>query len=233
MLQFEPRSRYEGFLKSRMLGQGQLSQFWERRVLKVLQGRSVAEFKNRLASCGPGDILLDLGANVGKFTRIMAKTGAEVHAYEPDPATFEWLQKNCRDYSNIVFHNKAVGAAPGSVSLRRHKNYWRGKKAASVASTVVFSDPDGYEQNTIPVEQVGFRDVLAGLRKPASIVKMDIEGAEFSILDDLFTKRNFAGFDALFVETHERVDTRLIADVMRWREEAKQLSEPHICLYWP
>ena len=33
----------------------------------------------------PGDIVLDVGANIGVFTLFAAKQGAQVYAYEPVP----------------------------------------------------------------------------------------------------------------------------------------------------
>ena len=42
----------------------------------------------------PGDIVLDVGANIGVFTLFAAKQGAQVYAYEPVPPTFEVLQHN-------------------------------------------------------------------------------------------------------------------------------------------
>jgi phthiocerol/phenolphthiocerol synthesis type-I polyketide synthase E len=42
----------------------------------------------------PGDIVFDVGANIGVFTLCAAKQGAHVYAYEPIPPTFELLQQN-------------------------------------------------------------------------------------------------------------------------------------------
>ena len=36
----------------------------------------------------PGEIVLDVGANIGVFTLLAAKHGAQVYAYEPVPPTF-------------------------------------------------------------------------------------------------------------------------------------------------
>ena len=42
----------------------------------------------------PGDIVFDVGANIGVFTLFAAKQGAQIYAYEPIPPTFEVLQHN-------------------------------------------------------------------------------------------------------------------------------------------
>jgi 31-O-methyltransferase len=45
-------------------------------------------------SVSPGDVVLDIGANIGVFTLFVAKQGAKVYAYEPMPPTFAVLQRN-------------------------------------------------------------------------------------------------------------------------------------------
>jgi predicted RNA methylase len=42
----------------------------------------------------PGDIVFDVGANIGAFALCAAKQGAQVFAYEPIPVTFGLLQQN-------------------------------------------------------------------------------------------------------------------------------------------
>ena len=50
---------------------------------------------------GPGDVAIDCGANLGAITRIMARGGAEVHAFEPNPDAYAVLKARtvtCRGY---------------------------------------------------------------------------------------------------------------------------------------
>ena len=45
-------------------------------------------------SISPGDIVFDVGANIGVLTLCAAKQGAHIYAFEPIPSTFEVLQHN-------------------------------------------------------------------------------------------------------------------------------------------
>ncbi|MBW3635963.1 MAG: FkbM family methyltransferase [Armatimonadetes bacterium] len=67
-------------------------------------------------SVAPSDIVLDVGANVGLFALDAAARGAQVHAFEPMPATFAALQANSRSFEGkegrIETHNLALGEAP-------------------------------------------------------------------------------------------------------------------------
>jgi FkbM family methyltransferase len=58
----------------------------------------------------PGDIVVDVGANIGVFTLFAAKQGAQVYAFEPIPPTFEVLQHNIRLHRlDSVAHTRNIG----------------------------------------------------------------------------------------------------------------------------
>jgi len=58
----------------------------------------------------PGDIVLDVGANIGVFTLLAAQQGAQVYAYEPISLTFAALQQNVRLHSlDAVVHTRNIG----------------------------------------------------------------------------------------------------------------------------
>ncbi|MBV8212044.1 MAG: FkbM family methyltransferase [Verrucomicrobia bacterium] len=47
-------------------------------------------------SISAGNVVLDVGANIGVFTLYAAKQGAQVYAYEPMPPTYAVLQQNVK-----------------------------------------------------------------------------------------------------------------------------------------
>jgi len=203
------------------------------RKLKRRLGRvALGAFAARLAGLTAADTCLDLGANVGSFAAALAETGARVHAYEPDPDTFARLSANVGHLPNVTLHQKAVGARSGTVHLRRAIGYDAQAGHLSQATSVVFDRADRFAPETIAVKQVGFRDLLADLPQVA-LVKMDIEGAEFDILADIFDRDMPVSFDALYVETHETSAPERLWDVRRFRRLAADLARPHINLYWP
>jgi hypothetical protein len=56
------------------------------------------------ARVDPGDVVLDVGANVGAFAAaVAARTGGDVtiHCFEPGPPTFSKLSKNFRDHEML------------------------------------------------------------------------------------------------------------------------------------
>lgn len=195
--------------------------------------RALAEFDERLKGLGPDDVCLDLGANLGVFTEKLAKTGALVHAFEPDPYAYDIAQKRVGHLPNVVLHNQAVAQQGGTFTMRRSVKFDRKPAAATGSSTIVFDNPKKFKAEGFDVTVRAFRDVLADIGRPIALVKMDIEGAEFDILRDVFAHPQDFAIDALFCETHERSVYAEFAEIDRMRRQSGALAHPYINLYWP
>ena len=199
---------------------------------------SLAEFDRRVALLGPGDVCLDLGANLGIFTEKLAATGADVHAYEPDPHCFAQLQDRFAGRPNVHLHPKAVAATSGSFLLRRTRDFLDDPDVQSTSSSIAVDAPSIYDEtNAVMVETMAFHDVVRGLGKPVALVKMDIEGAEFGILDLLQQDREMGKnlpIGALFVETHERHFPDRFPMVRDLRRAARAGQQPFLIdTFWP
>lgn len=192
-----------------------------------------AAFTAVLERLGPGDICLDLGANVGLFTTRMAATGATVHAFEPDPLAFATLQPKVADLPNVVLHNAAVGAADGTATLARPKDFESDPLFKTTGSSIARTDPRKMDATGVTVPVIGLFGFLQALPARAALIKMDIEGAEWAILDEIARGRGLDRFDHLFVETHERFDPwRLMPRLRRLMAFAERTEHPRIDLYW-
>ena len=98
-------------------------------------------------SINQGDCVLDVGANIGLFALEAARRGAQVHAFEPMPATFAALEANAnnfnaRDFENgrIRAHNLALGARASTATFA----YFRWMSSLSTRF------PDWIENNAAP-----------------------------------------------------------------------------------
>lgn len=136
----------------------------------------------------PGTWLLDVGANVGFFTRRMAgwvAGGGRVLAFEPEPVNFERLKKAVGHLPQVECIQAAVAEAPGELRLSLNPDNPADHRLAE----------DG-----IPVPALTLDDVLAGKGWPTvSLIKIDVQGAEARVLDGAAeTLRRFR--PALFVE---------------------------------
>jgi FkbM family methyltransferase len=147
-----------------------------------------------------GDVVLDLGANIGAFAKQAAEKDAIVHCYEPEPSNFTLLQLNS---PNTYNHKKAVvGKQNGKIKL--FINSKRNKGIHMIRPV------NGRE--SIEVETVSFGDLINEI-KPNKI-KIDVEGAEYD-----FLPYEFPSFvERLVMEIHFQYDPS-------WRKLGREVHE--------
>lgn len=182
-------------------------------------------FEELVRGLGPGALCLDCGANVGEFTERLAQSGAEIHAFEPDPYTFEKLKTRVAHFKNVTLHNAAVGAEVGTLTMERHALFDEDPERYSVGTSAFSSILGQAGGASFEIDMVGFHDFIASLNRPVDLVKMDIEGAEVGVLEALLQKPTAHPIRALFVETHEPQMPELRP---RLRSIRKQLKPSHM-----
>lgn len=135
-----------------------------------------AEVGNVLASFMPakGGVFLDIGANVGYFSRLIAKQfpTSRIYAFEPHPLTYRILQLNAWPvHGGIHISPCALSDFRGTVVLDTKEHNLGDTRATSgkqgqLASTVVpASDLDSLCPDLI-----------------ADVVKLDVQGTELAVL---------------------------------------------------
>jgi FkbM family methyltransferase len=117
---------------------------------------------------------LDIGANIGLHSLMLARCGLTVRSFEPDPVHFAQLTRNCREngIETAQLINAAVSAHKGSAEFIRVKGNTTGSHIAGSKA-----DPYG-ELDRFPVEIVPIAEHLAW----ADFVKLDAEGHEKEII---------------------------------------------------
>ncbi|MEZ5076287.1 MAG: FkbM family methyltransferase [Solirubrobacterales bacterium] len=76
--------------------------------------RGVAFYRQFL---GPGDLCLDIGANVGERCEMFRLTGAAVVAVEPQKSAVAALDRRFADDPDVSILSKGLGAEPGTATL--------------------------------------------------------------------------------------------------------------------
>ncbi|WP_224815287.1 FkbM family methyltransferase [Hasllibacter sp. MH4015] len=176
---------------------------WRR--LKKQYARGVMD--GILALLRPGDIVLDCGANVGAVAEPLARTGATVLCFEPDPYAFARLTDRLGDHPNVTLHHAAVGVTAGTARLMRAANFDDNPGNASVKSTLI---PGGFnidEETGIDVPVLSLPDILDDLidtHGQIAFLKLDIEGAELDLLEHLHARSLFDHIRLTVAETHEK-----------------------------
>ena len=177
---------------------------------------------------------IDLGANVGKYTRQMASIVREVIAFEPDPWTAEQLRTNLADLTNVRIERVAAGIREGTALLWRHERFEHNPEKYSTSSSTISDKFDDTAQNqAIEVPIVNFADYICSLDRDIGVIKIDIEGAEVEILEALMDRPALLSrIDHIFVETHERQIPGQAARVHALRTRIAHMDHPYINLDW-
>jgi len=128
----------------------------------------------------PGQVFVDIGANIGYYTLIAARLAGpagKVYAFEPDPSHFGLLQKNIAQngYSNVVPANLAVSDRAHSARLYLNQ--------ANPGDHRIWDSGDGRE--FIPIQIVSLDGYFKKLDKRVHFIKMDIQGAEAKALEGM------------------------------------------------
>ncbi len=131
---------------------------------------------------------IDIGANCGVATIILAKQNPEstIYSFEPDPNLFENLKKNVTEnnLTNVKLFNYAVTKNNiNSLELYFHPLYTGGNTTYSDLDA--FNNYFNKETNFINVNAISLDDIIKTNNiDTIKLLKIDCEGAEYDIISD-------------------------------------------------
>lgn len=138
-----------------------LDDIWELKTIKFL-----------INNFSPNEIFYDFGAGEGLYTSLALEFCKEIHSFEPLPECFIILKRRFGKYPNVFLNNVAVSNKEGIAKL--NKSF-----ATLVDEVKSLYKKEGTE---IEIQTTTLDNYLKTHRKP-TLIKMDVEGAEFLILE--------------------------------------------------
>jgi FkbM family methyltransferase len=152
----------------------------ELRFLEAMELYERRVFDRLMEAVKPGDVVYDIGANVGLYAVPLAKevgNRGQVIAFEPERTSYNHLQENLKlnALNNVRSFRKALGERNGEATI------YLGE-----VGNLSLLPPDTRDMNRQVVEMVEgdwFREA-ENLPLPRAI-KIDVEGYEYAVLEGL------------------------------------------------
>ena len=165
--------------------------------------------------------LLDFGANELQGYKIFKEKynideSWEVHHYEPNPALIDFISNN-NDIGQ--FHNKAVWDKNEQVRfiVDSEITTWQGSHIDQGSKT--FKERAKGEPKTITVQAIDVFEILKQYDQSDYIIlKMDIETAEFQVLQRMIDTDQLKKINDIYVEFHCRMFGNKRSEYRKWQD---------------
>ena len=125
------------------------------------------------------DTVFDIGANIGCTALYFAQIAHQVHAFEPSPSTFRYLEANVSQsgLTNIVLHNFGLGPRNETVELTYNPAMRAGAFISDHAEPGI-----SHQRETIEIRK---GDACLSAASGVQVIKIDVEGFELNVIDGL------------------------------------------------
>jgi FkbM family methyltransferase len=169
------------------------------RVDKAFYGDAGGGFFAAPGFLGPDSVVcsLGIGENATFDQAIIARNGCRVFGFDPTPKSIAWVarQEGLRDRFAFFPFGIAASTGPAELFLPKDDRY--------VSGSLLKQDwVDG--SRGVTVEMKSWPDIVAAMGAPrVDILKMDIEGAEYLVLDSILAGPVPVG--QILVEFHDRL----------------------------
>ena len=156
-------------------------------------------------------IFVDVGMNIGLSSLCILNRfkNAKSYSYEPSKSTFEKSKANFLLNPHLKERAKLFQWGLGNKE-RSEKIYFTQSGSPSASIYHNFQSEDDLESTKLQSEQILIKqsstiiqNILDAENPPKLILKLDCEGAEYEILQDLSQHRLLGHIDALLLEWHE------------------------------
>ncbi len=137
-----------------------------------------------------------IGEDISFDLAVIENHKCHVYGFDPTPKSIEWIRNNQFLPKNFSFFEYGIADKSGI------KEFYLPKNSEYISGSYIKQENVSDEQK-IPVEMKSMSDIVAILgHKQIDIVKMDIEGAEYGIIDSLLACP--VTINQILIEFHDR-----------------------------
>jgi FkbM family methyltransferase len=144
----------------------------------------------------PGSVIYSFGVgkDVSFDLELIQRFGVTVHAFDPTPGSIIWVEQQSLP-REFVLHKYGLAASDGQVTFYPPEN------PEHISHSMLEKTSTNSRTISVPVKCL--RSIMHELGHTSiDVLKMDIEGAEYEVLDDVFRCKLFPG--QILVEFHHR-----------------------------
>ena len=157
------------------------------------------------------DVVYDLGANVGVFTKwLLNKFNniKQIYAFEPTPNLVSYLNKTFQNNPNVTIFDKAISDRNKTTIFQTFLN--------SVSNTLIdFENKNHTYSGGVEVECVNLEEFIIqnNLSQP-TLLKVDIEGSEYDLIDSS-SDEFLSNIPKIILEFHRNYDGEVWSIIKR------------------
>ena len=137
----------------------------------------------------PGELVFDIGANLGNRTKVFHRLGALVIAVEPQPSCADFLLSVLGDSPRFHLLRKAIGAEEGEAEMLVCNAHMISSLSAEWVRSVVesgrFKEYTWDQRIKVPIDTL---DNLITSHGRPTFIKIDVEGFEDQVIAGLHTQ---------------------------------------------
>jgi len=168
--------------------------------------------------CKNGNLIIDVGANIGAFA-VFAKSlfpESRIICIEPMADNFEVLKKNAGDFACLEY---------GAISNTNRKlTMYHFGSEASACHSIYSGDVKG--STPVQVNGISFESLVNKYKiEKVNFLKMDCQGAEFIIIPSI-SRSILKKIDYIALEIHNKIasNKKILFKVIEYADKFKELS---------
>lgn len=172
-------------------------------------------------------VVLDLGSNYGDFLKALAPAGCTIHSFEPHPMFYGKILESYGKYDNITFHKKAAWNRN-----EVKKFYFKNSPTAENGGATLMSEKTNITNLSLykEVECIDISELIQSIGH-IDVLKMDVEGAEYEILNRIYETGALKCIKSIYFEDHERKMPSARYSTLK-QEVINNFSSVNKELYW-
>lgn len=173
-------------------------------------------------------IFIDGGAHKGVFSDVVLELGGICYAFEPNIYLSTFLKEQYKNNENFILLDKAISNQNGIATFYNPENNFISQGASLISRKMK-------EENAYKVGMIDFCEFLIKLIAKygkIALIKLDIEGAEFDVLESLIEQKLYEKVEYIMVETHERFFENPKEKIEKLRNQISRHNIKNIFLDW-